>query len=144
MKSIFTNKWVLLFLRLLIGAIFIYAGMLKIRTPQAFADSIHTFEILPPSLINLLALGLPPFEIISGMLFILGWQKRLISFSLLVLSGLFILALLQGLIRDLPIDCGCFGNQPPSVWKNFSVLGRDILLFLALSFIYTQAKRESV
>ena len=45
-----------------VAAIFIYAGIDKIRDPLQFADSIAAFGILPAILINLLALGLPPLE----------------------------------------------------------------------------------
>ena len=46
-----------------LAGIFIYAGIDKIRDPLQFADSIAAFAILPAVFINLLALGLPPFEI---------------------------------------------------------------------------------
>ncbi len=53
---------------LAVAAVFIYAGIDKIRDPLQFADSIAAFAILPAVLINLLAMGLPPFEIACGLL----------------------------------------------------------------------------
>ena len=124
-------------LRLIIGGVFIYAGMTKMREPLAFADNIATFQILPKELINLFALGLPPFEIITGSMLVIGWQKRAAAFSIMILTGFFILALGQALARGLNVDCGCFGSGKPSVWKTWMGLGRDAVLLMAAWWIYT-------
>jgi putative oxidoreductase len=143
MKTIFQNKWLLLVLRILIGGLFIYAAVPKIRNPLAFADSIETFRLLPPELINLLALTLPPLEIILGVFLIIGWKQRVIAFSILILTIVFALGLVQGLARGLVIDCGCFGSGEPSVWKTWISLGRDLVLMAATWIVYRQARSSS-
>jgi hypothetical protein len=52
-------------LSLLLAAVFIYAGISKFRDPLQFADSIAAFAILPATLINLVALSIPPFEVVN-------------------------------------------------------------------------------
>ena len=115
-------------LRWLVGGIFLYAGILKIGNPQAFADSVATFQLLPSFLIPSLALGLPLFEITCGLLMILGWGRRPAALGILVLAGVFALALLQALLRGLEVDCGCFGGGAPSEGKTWLALGRDVVL----------------
>ena len=76
------NRVVVIALRWALAAVFIYAGTTKLGTPQNFSDSIASFAILPNSLINILALGLPPFEIIAGLAIFIGIQRRPAIFGL--------------------------------------------------------------
>ncbi len=136
MNSLINNRWVFLLLRVLIGGIFIYAGFTKTQSPLQFADSIATFKVLPIGFINILAIGLPIFEIIAGMMLIAGWQLRAGALAILVLTTIFALALGQALIRGLEVDCGCFGSGKPSLFKTWSAFGRDLLLFAGAMIIY--------
>lgn len=139
MKRFWANCFVLWTLRLLIGGIFIYAGVIKFQDPQAFADSIASFQILPKLSINLFALSLPPFEVIAGTLLIFGRWQRAGAFSILVLTVVFTMALSQALVRGLKVDCGCFGGGEPVAWKTWASLGRDILLIAGTWVIYRRA-----
>lgn len=131
-------------LRVAAGLIFCYAGWIKLRYPLPFADSIATFQLLPAPFINLLALGLPPYELAVGSLLLSGWKLRLGALCGLTACGIFLLALLSAAIRGLPVDCGCFGgpapNLPPQqrVWLD---IGRDFLLLAALVIVYLDACR---
>jgi uncharacterized membrane protein YphA (DoxX/SURF4 family) len=139
MKRFLDSCWVLWTLRFLIGGLFIYAGVIKLQDPQSFADSIATFQMLPRQIINLLALSLPPFEVIAGTLLLFHRWQRAAAFSILVLIVLFALALSQALVRGLKVDCGCFGAGEPSLWKTWASLGRDILLMAGAWVIYRRA-----
>lgn len=136
MSQILSNKWIVLTLRMIVGAVFIYAGATKIIHPDRFADSIATFQLLPDYLIGILALGLPPFEVIAGIMMIVGWKHRVANLSILLLTVIFAMAIVQGLIRGIEIDCGCFGGGNPSATKTWMSLGRDLLLFLAAFIVY--------
>jgi putative oxidoreductase len=138
MKVWLKNRWVLLTLRVVIGGLFIWAGCLKIGDPQQFADSVASFALLPKQLINLIALGLPPLEVLAGLWLISGWKESPATFALLILTVVFALALGQALVRGLQVDCGCFGAGEPSVWKTWVSLGRDLLLMAGLSWLYSQ------
>ena len=136
MRSILNSRWLNLSLRMIIGAIFIYAGILKFQAPAAFADSIASFKILPNEVISIFVLGLPPFEIILGILLIIGRKLRPAALGILILTGIFGLALAQGILRGLEVDCGCFGNGKPSTFKSWLSLARDIILFFCVFVIY--------
>lgn len=144
MKNILSNKRVVLGLRAVIGGIFIYAGILKLVTPAAFADSIASFQILPIAFINLLALSLPPVEIMAGVMMISGWRYQSATLCILLLTITFAFALMQALIRGLEVDCGCFGGGEPSTLKTWLSLGRDVLLMFGSILIYmASAKKDS-
>jgi hypothetical protein len=54
----------------------------------------------------------------------------------LILCGVFALALGSALVRGLQVDCGCFGGGPPTVWKTWLSLVRDLLLAAATLPLY--------
>jgi len=136
MKKVLSNRWFILVLRPILGAVFIYAGIVKTQSPQSFADNIAGFQLLPNEVINLLALSLPVFEIIVGVMLIIGLQLRIVSMSVLILSIVFALALGSALTRGLNVDCGCFGDGKPTVFKMWMSLGRDVLLGIAALIIW--------
>lgn len=136
LKDMLENIRVLLILRLLVGVTFIYAGVLKVKDPNAFADSIASYQLLPVELINVLALGLPVLEIAIGALLVVGLCVRIASFCTLILAGVFALALASALVRGIQVDCGCFGNGATSVRKMWLALGRDILLSATALVLY--------
>lgn len=137
MKQMLFNRWILLLVRLSVGGVFVYAGIIKVQHPINFADSITTFQIIPTQLVNIIALALPPFEIIIGLMLILGWKVRLAAFSIFILTVIFAIVISQALIRGLEVDCGCFGSGKPSSLKTWASFGRDILLMAASVWLYT-------
>jgi uncharacterized membrane protein YphA (DoxX/SURF4 family) len=138
----FNNRWFLLVLRLALGGVFLYAGATKVTNPQAFADSIATFKMLPPQLLNIIALGLPPFEILLGLMLISGWKARAASLALAGLSIVFGLALGQALMRGLVVDCGCFGSGEPSPLKTWASFGRAFLLLAGSLWFFRSASNS--
>ena len=138
-------RWVALLLcRVVLTAVFVWSGTAKLLAPpQAFADSVASFHLVPAGLISPLALALPPLEILVGTALLAGWPRRLGAFGALLLSGLFFAALTAALARGLPVDCGCFG--PGAAWLPLSAtqrgwfdLGRDLLLVTASLVLYRQ------
>ncbi|PTY02210.1 DoxX family protein [Verrucomicrobia bacterium LW23] len=131
-------RWVLLGYRVAIGGVFVYAGWLKMLDPIAFGDSIATYQLLPAPLIGLTALTLPPLEILLGAWLLSGIQPRYPAFGTLLLSVVFALAISQGIIRGIPIDCGCFGGG--SATSPWVTLGRDLLIVLASAYLYLHSR----
>ncbi len=134
-----SRRYVVLATSIAMAAIFTYAGIDKIRDPQSFADSVAGFAILPAVLINLLALGLPPFEIASGLMLLGPWTRRVGALAIAVLSIIFFTALASALLRGLTLDCGCFGTGAPSRSRMWLELGLDVMLFSAAVFIYLRS-----
>ena len=124
---------------LAVAAVFIYAGIDKIRDPLQFADSIAAFAILPAVLINLLAMGLPPFEIASGLLLIGPWTRRVGSLAVAIILVVFMIALSSALLRGLTLDCGCFGVGAPSRPRMWLELALDAALLSGALFVYLRS-----
>jgi len=124
---------------LAVAAVFIYAGIDKIRDPLQFADSIAAFAILPAVLINLLAMGLPPFEIASGLLLIGTWTRRVGSLAVAIILVVFMIALSSALLRGLTLDCGCFGVGAPSRPRMWVELALDAALLSGALFVYLRS-----
>ena len=107
-------RWLVLAIRIALGAAFVYAGAIKIQDPSEFAITVASFQILPNLLISLLALALPPFEIICGVLLIVGIWRRPAALGITLFLTIFLIAIAAALARGLTIDCGCFGTGTPS------------------------------
>ena len=118
------------------AAVFIYAGIDKIRDSLQFADSVAAFAIVPVAFINPLALGLPPFEIACGILLLWPPTRRVAALAAAVISAVFFAALLSALLRGLMLDCGCFGSGTPSRPRMWLELGLDLVLFVGSLSVY--------
>lgn len=127
-----------------LAAIFIYAGIDKVHDPLQFADSIYAFEILPVAFINLLAMGLPPFEIMSGLLLLVPPTRRFGALAVVLCSAVFLTALGSALLRGLTLDCGCFGAGAPSRPRMWLELGLDMVLFVGALFVYMRSIGRSL
>jgi len=113
---------VLLLVRLIVGAVFIYASLDKLAEPAAFAQSVANYRLVPLPLLHLFAWLLPILEAVCGVALILGWQRRGAALLIAAMTVMFIIAIAAALIRDLDISCGCFHTA------GGHAVGRDLLL----------------
>ncbi len=131
-----SNKYVLLAARLIVGTVFIVASIDKISVPDAFAESIHAYRLVPDAAVNVLALIIPWLELLCGVFLVAGVKLRAGTLLSLVLLVIFTLAIISALVRGLNIDCGCFGREhatPVSWGKVFEDIGLGILcLYISL------------
>ena len=130
-------------LQMMLGAVFAYAGVIKIQEAADFADAITGFRLLPSGLSDLLALGLPPFEILLGAWLVVGWKRRTAAFCTLVLCGIFLLALVSAEVRGIAVDCGCFGTAAGSLsagQRLWLSIGRDMALLVAAGVVYVESR----
>jgi putative oxidoreductase len=141
-KRLLKSPAFLLLLRIALGGIFLYAGSVKLLEPREFADRIAAYQMLPLSLISPMALGLPPLEMILGLFLVIGWKSRMAALGITLLLGIFLLALGQGILRGLPIDCGCFGSGSLSPWKLWFSLGRDAMFFALSCWLWIRLSKQ--
>jgi uncharacterized membrane protein YphA (DoxX/SURF4 family) len=118
-------------LRIVLGCVFIYASLDKIRHPDLFAEAVYNYQLLPEVAVNLVAICLPWVELLSGSLLVLGlWMQG----SILILSGLmvvFIGALGINLARGLDVHCGCFITQSTDPITILTLFRDSLFLLLA-------------
>lgn len=108
--------------RLTAGAVFVYAGFLKLAAPaEEFAYAIETYKVMPDSLALLAAKTVPWGELYLGVLLIAGLYTRLAALATGGLLVFFELLLAQAWLRGLPVtNCGCFGsNSSNPLWLEF-------------------------
>ena len=130
---------------LIVGGIFIYAGVMKIFDPVGFANDIDNYKILPWALTVRLAFYLPWLEILCGLAVILGLLYRGGLLILTALISIFIIASVIAKARGLDITCGCFGHASKYV-SFFGHLALDfVLLALLVALWFTnRAQRKEL
>jgi putative oxidoreductase len=128
---------------ILIGALFIYAGVVKVIEPVEFARDIDNYKMLPWRLGVFLALYLPWLEIFCGLALITRVLYRGGIFIVTTLMSLFIVASIVAKARGLDVSCGCFGHA--SKYLNFSwhlVLDLALLVGLVVLWKSQSAARQ--
>lgn len=111
-------KIVLRVIAILIGALFVYAGAVKVIDPVAFARDIDNYKMFPWKVGVSLAFYLPWLEIFCGLALITRVFFRGSVFIVTSLMTVFIIASVVAKARGLDVSCGCFGHA--STYLNFS------------------------
>jgi putative oxidoreductase len=127
------GRWLVLVLRVAIGGIFIVAGASKVGNAAQFAAQIAGFRLLPEGVIAPLAVMLPYWEILLGVLVILGLFTRVAAWIAVLLLALFDLAIASAVVRGMSVSCGCFGPNDATV-TTWAEVARDAV-FVALALI---------
>jgi len=120
---------VVLIVRLLVGIVFLWAGLLKLQYPLEFLDAVYQYRVLGPTSGFILTIILPATEVLIGMSLILNiWSGGGFIISSL-LAFTFICVQLMVIVRGDSVDCGCFGNSLGSDSTiGWWTLGRTVLL----------------
>ena len=66
--------------------------------------------MIPEQLANLVAIILPWIEVVAGLCLMTGVWPRAAAWVATLLCLSFVAAVGQALVRDLNIQCGCFGS----------------------------------
>ncbi len=110
-----------------VGAIFIYASLDKLAHPDAFAQAIANYRLVPMALLHPFAWFLPVLEVVAGAALILGWQRRGAAVLTAGMTVMFIVAIALALARGLDISCGCF-DTADGHGVGLDLLIRDVFL----------------
>jgi uncharacterized membrane protein YphA (DoxX/SURF4 family) len=108
--------------RWLVGAVLVYASIDKLVHPDAFAQSIANYRMVPMPLLHGFAWLLPVVEAVVGAALIVGWQRRGAALLAAMMMVMFIIAIAWALARGLDISCGCFDTE------GGHGVGRDLLV----------------
>lgn len=132
------NKYLVFSFRLILGGVFIWAGLLKIFDPLGFAETIANFRVFPQWISFFLALILPWIEVISGIFLILGLFRHASTLILSLLLAAFLVLIVVSIMRGIDIDCGCFGSFSQKV--DYKLILTDcVLLFLSLNIFFSKS-----
>ncbi len=132
-------KLVLTSVRIIVGLLFIFSGLIKANDPLGLSYKMQEFfEVWGMTSLNDYTLALSvvmnAFEIIAGVAILVGWQMRLFSWLLLLLIIFFSFLTGYAVLTDKIKECGCFGNCIPlkageSFMKDLILLGLILLIF---------------
>ena len=121
-------------LRLVLGAVFIYAAYTKLRQSWLlFALSIDSYQMLPEWGVYAVARSLPWLELALGVLLVTGVWLRYLSLAATAILALFFSVMLVQYFRGVGIDCGCFGVGEALSAK--TLLRDGVLLAAALALV---------
>src|SRR5437868_12230130 len=121
---------------LIVGGIFVYAGIIKALDPIQFANDIDNYKTLPWFISVRLAFYLPWLEIFCGIAIIFRFLYRGGLSILTALIAVFITATIAAKMRGLDITCGCFGHASKN-WNFGQHMAVDLVILaglIALSF----------
>ena len=123
--------WLLLG-RIALAAIFLAAGIAKLREPWLqFAVSINTFKFVPDNLLEPIARTLPWVEVLVGVAVLSGVRLKWTSLLATAILGGFLSLLIRSWALGLEVDCGCFGSGEPLGPK--AILRDSLMVVLGLA-----------
>ncbi len=127
------QRWLSLAARLVLGGVLIVAGGLKVSDPNQAITAVTAYRLLPADVATLVGYGLPFFEILLGLLLVVGLATRASAATAGALMVVFIGGVASAWARGLSIDCGCFGGGGQTADPQYlPEILRD-LLFLGLA-----------
>ena len=146
--------------RLVLGVIFIYAGIAKLTMPNThlwpwfflkfsvstnltmFQQQVESYKMLSPEVAGMLAHTLPFAEIIIGLGLLIGWGLRLWATLVTLIMVGFLGVVTRAYLLHMDINCGCFGT--PEKLTGMTVVRDSALSALAVLmtwFIFTEARK---
>ena len=121
-------------MRLFVGAIFLLAGAVKLKSGSSrFLSAIMGYELVPNGVATVVASFLPWLEVAVGGLLILGLWSKFSALAGAILLIIFSSGIAISLLRGKDNDCGCFQSLTPVQWR---LVYRNLLLMGLLIPIY--------
>ncbi len=133
------NKTILFLFRLIVGGLFIYAGIVKVMDPLEFAQDVRNYQLVGQSLSFLVAVFLPWLEIFAGLFLVSGLLKPAGSLLISLMLSAFLILTVVTILRGISVECGCFGAL--SRQADFRLIVEDVLmLYMALCVLFENRK----
>lgn len=133
--------------RWVVGLLFIFSGFIKLNDPIGFSFKLE--EYFSPSVLDLeflapfalvLALFLVVFELVLGIMLIIGYLPKFTTWALLLMIIFFTFLTFYSAYFNKVTDCGCFGDAIPlTPWQSFY---KDVILLVLILVLFF--KREYI
>jgi uncharacterized membrane protein YphA (DoxX/SURF4 family) len=129
-------------LRIALGAVFVYAAVIKLETPwQLFAGAIADYKILPQWAVIPLARSLPWAELALGLLLAAGIFLRTAATACSLLLMVFFSLMVRAFVTHQEISCGCFGPGELISWRTLLLDGTLLAASLAVTWMSKKRKK---
>lgn len=127
----------ILFGRILVGLTLVVAGALKLKAGSRwFLKSLLAYDLVRGKTAALLSKGLPWLEVACGFLLVLGFFTPFAALTSFVILLIFTSAVTSAIVRDKPVDCGCFGRSTKVSRARWTLVYRNIVLMGLLLPVY--------
>jgi uncharacterized membrane protein YphA (DoxX/SURF4 family) len=135
--------------RLVVGGVWLVAGVLKLPDPAENVRAVRAYRLLPESVVPLVGHLLPVLEIAVGACLVLGLLTRMMALLSALMLTAFIIGIASAWARGLQIECGCFGGGAgPGVDATAKYpwdIARDVgLLLLSAWLVWRPGTRYAV
>ena len=104
------RPWLATAARLLLAAVWVWAGVAKIGDPAAAVRAVRAYRLLPEWLAQGVGYGLPFLELALAALLLAGLATRVAAAVSAGLLAVFLAGMISAAARGLQIECGCFGG----------------------------------
>ncbi len=133
------------FARIFVGLLFILSGFVKLNDPvgfsyklqEYFGEGVLNLEFLQPFALGI-AVCLVIFELLLGVMLLLGYAKKFTMWSLLLMIIFFTFLTFYSAYFNKVTDCGCFGDAIPlTPWESFT---KDVILLVLILILFVKQK----
>jgi uncharacterized membrane protein YphA (DoxX/SURF4 family) len=134
-------KYLVGFSRIFVGVLFIISGLIKLNDPIGFSFKLQDY--FAPDVLNLeflvpyslmIALLVVVFEVLLGVMLLIGYAKRFTLMSLLGMIVFFTFLTFYSAYFNKVTDCGCFGDALKlTPWESFY---KDIVLLILILVLF--------
>ncbi len=130
---------VALVLRVGVGALFAWTGGEKLFRLDDFTRDVANYRIVMPPWDAVVAYLLPWFELVAGVLLLVGLWTRGALVMVVGMTVVFAVGIGQAWYRGLAISCGCFGKSDEV--SNYPLHLGGLTLLLAVAGFLIVAER---
>jgi len=128
-------------IRIFVGILFIISGFIKLNDPLGFSYKLQEYfsaqvlnleYLIPFALV--IAIVLVIFELVLGIMLIIGYLPRFTLWSLLIMIVFFTFLTFYSAYFNKVTDCGCFGDALPlTPWQSFY---KDVVLLILILVLF--------
>ncbi|GAA4884555.1 DoxX family protein [Flaviramulus aquimarinus] len=131
--------------RLLVGALFIFSGFIKLNDPLGFSYKLQEYfsaDVLNIPFLEPYALMISVlvvvFEVVLGVFLLIGYKPKFTVWSLLGMIVFFTFLTFYAAYFEKVKDCGCFGDfLKLDPWESF---GKDVVLLVLIVILFIGVK----
>jgi len=138
-------KYIVNISRILVGALFILSGFIKLNDPLGFSYKLEEYfsaDVLNITFLEPYALAISIFvvifEVLLGVFLLIGYKPKFTVWSLLGMIVFFTFLTFYSAYFEKVKDCGCFGDAIPlTPWESFT---KDVILLVFILILFFGVK----
>ena len=138
------GKKIRIWVRIILGGVFLASCIDKIAHPAAFAAVVANYQVLPPALVATTAVVFPWIEALCGLALVCG---RFVNGAVLLVCLMmitFIGVTAYNTYRGLNVACGCFSLASSAPTAITLVIGRDLAILAAAAWLLMTPSHDPV